>query len=265
MAKGTGWGLACTLVSLALGLGRWWIQVKGVITPANADILLYLAAPLFLAGIGLVVWSARLWIRRRIFRRRDREEAAGLITKPGLQVEAIEQSNYGRAGGRMGLKIWNGRLDMAENCSGQLVLIDFVTSQENRTLSGWPTEHRLRWMDEPSGIRHIDAGAKAVLEVIYWELLISTPSIMSPTYISYVGDEEFRRSHGVHLEWGGVLLVISVTCTGMMPRYVACVLDKEYSGFGYKLQLLAENLSQCPTVDRCRRLVKPDKAQGADP
>lgn len=51
-------GIALLFISAALGFGQWWAQVKGMIEPANAHILLYLAGAFGFVGGGLLIWNA---------------------------------------------------------------------------------------------------------------------------------------------------------------------------------------------------------------
>lgn len=241
-------------------MAAWFIKLSGIVIPLlfaaalqlggfkNMYIAIALIVFACLWGLGLLI----IWIRRI-----SKATKGGYMVGPGINVESIVESNYRKAGCVIGLKV----LKLAgecKSCSGQLMMVDFATPQENVTLSGRPTGHRLRWQDDPSGVRDIDT--EAVLEIVYWGQLTSRPTIMSAAYISYVGDEDFRQSHGVHTEWGEILLVVSVTCMSMMPKYVVCILDKEYSGFSYELQLVAKKLDKRPTMDECRQLLKSHRA-----
>ena len=237
----------------------WWIVLIGVVSGGAGlilDIFTRLTIPYWAWAVvlllGLMVAQFLALHTTRL--ERDRLEQR---SRPCLRIEATTSWNYGQSGQSLGLRIRNQGTDRADDCRGHLVEIAFASPPHDVTLSQFPVSHPLQWSVELPGTIgdafSIPGSGTAVLEILYWELVSRTPAI-SCVYISYVGSQEFRRNHSIQFEWGGILLVISVTSQHAMPIYAICLADKDASGFGYRLELLGVD-SQCPTTNGCRRML----------
>lgn len=62
-------GYVATTFSILLSLTQWWLQTKGIITQANADITLYTAIPILIFGlIYIFKWVDEYWIQFAIWK-----------------------------------------------------------------------------------------------------------------------------------------------------------------------------------------------------
>lgn len=196
-------------------------------------------------AIFLFIWNL---IRAPVYIKWEEEK------EPVLEIVAVKPESYQQMGQSFGLVIENKGTDMADDCRGQIIEIEFASPQRSQSMFSWPVNRYLTWAEQegvwgtnkPCTIPGKDSKELQLIIFRY----VGGKQVVE---IAYSDSQDLRINNSItHLE--DAYMVISLTSKNRPPIYAICRYRRTADTMWYPELVLRDVTKDKPTISSYQKL-----------